>query len=204
MNNLIYSLFKIFPRFWLVKATRIIHHNQLLFTKLERIFAILNQWSQKYSPPKIIEPMTSKWRQKCSLLQIIEPLTEKTWGQGCVIFGERKNKERNGQTPLGRRKYLEWIIKCRVPTRFWLFFFLFVAGGKQKRNSEKTLKTRTDQPTYIAWSRIRPRAILVNQMEGKRPNDSIPAPQYDTCKRGNACANTRKMPPPGDWINSNH
>ena len=32
--------------------------------------------------------------------EIIEPLTEKTWGQGCVIFGERKIKERNGETPL--------------------------------------------------------------------------------------------------------
>ena len=35
--------------------------------------------------------------QMCSPLQIIEPLTEKTWGQGCAIFGERKNKERNGE-----------------------------------------------------------------------------------------------------------
>ena len=44
--------------------------------------------------------MTSKRRQKCSPLQIIEPLTEKIWEQGCFIFGERKNKERNGETPL--------------------------------------------------------------------------------------------------------
>ena len=55
--------------------------------------------------------MTSKWRQKCSPLQIIEPLMEKTWGQGCVKFCERKNKERNGKTPLRTRKYFEWIIK---------------------------------------------------------------------------------------------
>ena len=61
---------------------------------LKRIFAILNQWCQK-----------------CSPLQIIEPLTEKTWGQGCVIFGERKYKERNGETPLRRMKYFEWVIK---------------------------------------------------------------------------------------------
>ena len=75
----------------------ITNHNQLLFTKFGenlrhiesmtskvepsendwtndvKIFAKLNQWRQKYSPP-----------------QIIEPLTEKTWRQGCVIFGERK------------------------------------------------------------------------------------------------------------------
>ena len=32
LNSFYYS-FKIFSRFWLVKTTRIIHHNQLLFTK---------------------------------------------------------------------------------------------------------------------------------------------------------------------------
>ena len=35
--------------------------------------------------------LLNHWRQKCSPPQIIKPLTEKTWGQGCVIFGERKN-----------------------------------------------------------------------------------------------------------------
>ena len=63
---------------------------------LERIFAILNQWRQKYSPP-----------------QIIEPLTEKTWGQGCF-----KSKERNGETPLRKRKYFEWIIKQLLNSAF--------------------------------------------------------------------------------------
>ena len=62
--------------------------------------------------------MTSKWRQKCSPLQIIEPLTEKTWGQGCVIFDEWKNKERNGETPLKTRKYFEWIIKQLLNSSF--------------------------------------------------------------------------------------
>ena len=78
--------------------------------------------SMKYSI--FIEPMTSKWRQKCSPPQIIEPLTEKTWGQGCVIFGERKNKERNSKTPLRRRKYFEWIIKqllnSEITHKLWL------------------------------------------------------------------------------------
>ena len=31
--------------------------------------------------------------------------------QGCVIFGERTNKERNGETPLRMRKYFERIRK---------------------------------------------------------------------------------------------
>ena len=42
---------KIFPRFGLAKRTRLLHHNQLLLTKLGRILCL-----------------TRKWRQKCSVL----------------------------------------------------------------------------------------------------------------------------------------
>ena len=89
-----YYLVKMFPSFWLIETTRIIHHNQLLWPNLKRIFVILNQW-----------------RQKCSPRKVIEPLTGKTSGRDCVIFGEQKSKERNGETPLRTRKYFEWIIK---------------------------------------------------------------------------------------------
>ena len=48
-----YYSFKIFPRFWLVKTTRIIHHNQLLLTKYwandvksAARRKLLNQWRQ--------------------------------------------------------------------------------------------------------------------------------------------------------------
>ena len=71
LNNIYYS-FKIFPRFWLAKSTRIIHHNQLLMTKFGRILCL-----------------TRKWRQKCSLLQVNAPLTEKTWGRGWVVLVEK-------------------------------------------------------------------------------------------------------------------
>ena len=73
-----YYSFEIFPLFWLVKTTRIIQITSCCSPDLEWIFAILNQWRQKCCPRE----------------------TEKTWGQGCVIFGERKNKEQNGETPL--------------------------------------------------------------------------------------------------------
>ena len=33
-------------------------------------------------------------------LEVAEPLTEKTWGRGCVIFGEQKNEERNSESSL--------------------------------------------------------------------------------------------------------
>ena len=63
--------FKIFPRFWLVKTTSIIHHNQLLFTKFGKTLRHIESMTSKGEPSEIIEPLTSKWRQKCSLLQII-------------------------------------------------------------------------------------------------------------------------------------
>ena len=62
-----YYSFNIFPQLWLAKSTRIIHHNQLLMTKFERILCL-----------------TRKWRQKCSLLQVKAPLTEKAWGRDWV------------------------------------------------------------------------------------------------------------------------
>ena len=64
----IYYSFNIFPRFWLVKTTRIIHHYQLLLTKFAKNFGIFN-----------------RWHQKCSPLQIIEPLPKKTWGRGSLV-----------------------------------------------------------------------------------------------------------------------
>ena len=63
-NNLVYYSFKIFPQFWLAKSTPIIHHNQLLMTKFERIL-----W------------WTRKWRQKCSQLQVKAPLSRKSWNE---------------------------------------------------------------------------------------------------------------------------
>ena len=52
VNKLYYYSFKIFPHFWLVKTTHIIHHNQLLLTKC---------WTNDVEPLQIIERMTSKW-----------------------------------------------------------------------------------------------------------------------------------------------
>ena len=47
--NKYYYTFKIFPRFWLAKNTRIIPHDQLLMTKFGRILRLINRWRQKGS-----------------------------------------------------------------------------------------------------------------------------------------------------------
>ena len=47
--NQSYYSFKIFPRFWLAKSTRFVHHNQLLMTKFGRILTLMRKWRQKCS-----------------------------------------------------------------------------------------------------------------------------------------------------------
>ena len=74
----LYHSFKIFPRFWLFKTTRIIYHKQLLLAKFGKNFVIMNRWRQNDF-------------KSASLLQVIEPLTEKTWGQGWVVLVVKKN-----------------------------------------------------------------------------------------------------------------
>ena len=101
---------KIFPGFWLVETTCIIHHTSCSWLNLKRIFVILNQWRQKVQPAACFRCM-----------QIIEPLNQKTWGRDCVIFGERKKKERNGETPLRVAKYFEWMIKQLLNSGFVVY-----------------------------------------------------------------------------------
>ena len=68
-NMFVYYSFIIFLYFWLAKITRIIHHNQLVFTKYGRIL------------PYLTDDVKS-----AAKLQIIEPLTEEIWGRVWVVF----------------------------------------------------------------------------------------------------------------------
>ena len=88
--------------------------NQLLLSKFGQNFVSLNQWRQ-------IAAAADYWTddvKMTSKAQPVEPLTEKTWGQGCVIFGEQKNKERNVKTPLRTGKCFEWMIKQSLNLAF--------------------------------------------------------------------------------------
>ena len=49
VNKGYYYSFKIFPRFWLAKNTRLINHNQLLMTKFGRFLSLARKWRQKCS-----------------------------------------------------------------------------------------------------------------------------------------------------------
>ena len=43
---------------------------------------------------------------------------QESWERSCVIFGEQKNKERNGETPLRMWKYFEWMKKQLLNSAF--------------------------------------------------------------------------------------
>ena len=72
----------------MVKTTRIIHHNQLLFTKFGKNLRHIKSMTAKVQPAADYwtddVKMTSKVQPAADY---IEPLTEKIWGGDCVIFG---------------------------------------------------------------------------------------------------------------------
>ena len=87
-NCLYYYSFKILPRFWLVKTTRIFTITSCCWPNLQRILSYSTDDVKRAACCRLLqiaEPLASTWRQKCSPLQIIVPLAEKTWGRDCVI-----------------------------------------------------------------------------------------------------------------------
>ena len=59
-----YYSFNIFPRIWLVKTTRIIHHNQPLLTKFEKNFVMLNRWRQNDVKSAALLQLLNCWPRK--------------------------------------------------------------------------------------------------------------------------------------------
>ena len=71
-NKEYYHSFKIFSRFWLVKTTRIIHHNQLLFTKFgnnlrhiesmtSKVELSENYWTNDVKMTSKVQPAADYW-----------------------------------------------------------------------------------------------------------------------------------------------
>ena len=107
-----YYSFKIFPRYWLVKTTRIIHYNQLLFTKYwtndvksAARCKLLNRWRQNDVESAARGRLLDRWSRKP--------------GDKVVLFlVSRNSKERNSKTPFITGKCFEWIIKQLLNSAF--------------------------------------------------------------------------------------
>ena len=63
-----YYSFKIFPHFWLVETTRIIHHNQLLFTKFGKKLRHIESMTSKVQPAADYWTNDVKRAARCRLL----------------------------------------------------------------------------------------------------------------------------------------
>ena len=68
INN--YYSFKIFPRFWLVKTTRIIHHNQLLFTKFGKNLRHIESMTSE------VEPSENYWTIDVKMTSKVQPAAD--------------------------------------------------------------------------------------------------------------------------------
>ena len=94
--NMHYYSFKIFPRFGLVETTRIIHHNQLLFTKFGKNL-------------RHIQSMTSKAEPAAYYSTVDVKMTSKVETAADYSTVDRKN--------LGTRLWFWWAEKQRAKRR---------------------------------------------------------------------------------------
>ena len=69
-NNSYYYSFKIFSRFWLVKTTRIIHHNQVLFTKFGKHLRHIESMTSK------VERMENYWTNDVKMTSKVQPAAD--------------------------------------------------------------------------------------------------------------------------------
>ena len=102
-----YYSFKIFPRFGLVEITRIIHHNQLLFTKFGKNLRHIQSMTSKVEPAANYSTVDVKMTSKVEPAADYSTVDPKKPGDEIVILMSRKNKERNCETPLRTGKYFE-------------------------------------------------------------------------------------------------
>ena len=107
---------KIFSRFRLVKTTRIIHHNQLLFTKFGKNLRHIKSMTSK------VQPAENYWTNDVKMTSKVQPAvdywTTSLHFTSLHFTGKRKNKERNGETHLRTRKYFEGILKQLLNSAF--------------------------------------------------------------------------------------
>ena len=117
---------------WQSAVLSIIHHLQLLLitywtndVKSAARCRLLNRWQKTWGkglPP----PQALRFSRKAGEgeLEVRETGDEyardhgNEAGKRLCYFGERKNKERNGETPLRTGKYFEWIIKQLLNSAF--------------------------------------------------------------------------------------
>ena len=90
--KLYYYSFKIFPRFGLVETTRIIHHNQLLFTKFGKNLRHIQSMTSKVEPATNYSTVDVKMTSKVEPAADIQPLTEKPGDEIVILVTKTKSE----------------------------------------------------------------------------------------------------------------
>ena len=91
-HNKDYYSFKIFPRFGLVETTRIIHHNQLLFTKFGKNLRDIQSMTSKVEPAAYYSTVDVKMTSKVEPAADYSTVDPKKPGDEIVILVSRKTK----------------------------------------------------------------------------------------------------------------
>ena len=111
--------FKIFPRFWLVKTTRIIHHNQLLFTKFGKDLRHIESMTSK------VQPAANYWTDGVKMTSKVQPAAwllnrwpRKPGDEIVLFFVSRKKQRAKWWNSSKSGKYFEWIIKQLLNSAF--------------------------------------------------------------------------------------
>ena len=113
-----YYSFKIFSRFWLVKTTRIIHHNQVLFTKFGKNLRHIESMTSK------VEPSENYWTIDVKMTSKVQPAADYWTGDRenlstrlCYIWWAEKRRAK-WRNCFKNEKYFEWIIKQLLNSAF--------------------------------------------------------------------------------------
>ena len=91
-NIMHYYSFKIFPRFGLVETTRIIHHDQLLFTKFGKDLRHIQSMTSKVKPAANYSTVDVKMTSKVEPAADYSTFGRKKPGYEIVILVSRKVK----------------------------------------------------------------------------------------------------------------
>ena len=99
----IYYSFKIFPRFGLVETTRIIHHNQLLFTKFGKNLRHIQSMTSKVEPAAYYSTVDVKMTSKVETAADYSTVDRKNLGTRLWFWwaekqrAKRRNSIKNGE-----------------------------------------------------------------------------------------------------------
>ena len=119
-NNSYYYSFKIFPHFGLVETTRIIHHNQLLFTKFGKNLRHIQSMTSKVEPAAYYSTVDVKMTSKVEPAADYSTVDRKNLGTRLWFWwaekqrAKRRNSIKNGEIFWMNNKAIIEFSFCRI------------------------------------------------------------------------------------------